>query len=84
MVRSLESDGLVARSKNPRDARSMVVKLTPRGVRLMRVAAPMHHAMIERRMMHVSTADRQRLMELLLAINRGFDEAAHDAAADGG
>jgi DNA-binding MarR family transcriptional regulator len=84
MVRSLESDGLVARSKNPRDARSMVVKLTPRGVRLMRVAAPMHHAMIERRMTHVSTTDRQRLMELLLAINRGFDEAAHDAAAGGG
>ncbi len=84
MVRSLERDGLVARSKNPLDARSMVVQLTPKGVELMRVAAPMHHATIERRMRHVSTADRERLMELLLAINRGFDEAAHERAADGG
>jgi hypothetical protein len=35
-------------------------------------------------MQHVSTADRQRLMKLLLAINHGFDDAAHERAADGG
>jgi len=75
MVRSLERDGLVKRTKNPLDARSVVVRLTPKGIRLVRVAAPTHHAMIEERMRHVSSADRKRLMELLLAINRGFDEA---------
>jgi len=75
MVRTLERDGLVRRTRNPRDARSVVVRLTPKGLRLVHAAAPVHHAMIEQRMQHVSTADRRRLMELLLAINRGFDEA---------
>jgi DNA-binding MarR family transcriptional regulator len=74
MVRGLERDGLVKRTKNPRDARSVVVKLTPRGVRLIQVAAPMHHKMIERKLRHVSTDDRRHLMDLLLAVNRGFEE----------
>jgi DNA-binding MarR family transcriptional regulator len=72
MVRRLERDGLVKRTKNPRDARSVVVKLTPKGVRLMQLAAPMHHKMIEEKLRHISTADRQRLMDLLLAIDRGL------------
>lgn len=75
MVRSLERDGLVKRTRNPRDARSVVVRLTAKGVRLVRTAAPVHHAMIERRMQHVSKTDRRRLMGLLLAINHGFDQA---------
>ena len=74
MVQRLERDGLVKRTKNPRDARSVVVKLTPKGVKLMQVAAPMHHKMIEEKLRHVSTADRRHLMDLLLSINRGFEE----------
>jgi DNA-binding MarR family transcriptional regulator len=74
MVRGLERDGLVKRTKNPRDARSVVVKLTPRAVRLMQTAAPMHHKMIEQKLRHVSTDDRRHLMDLLLAVNRGFEE----------
>jgi DNA-binding MarR family transcriptional regulator len=72
MVRRLERDGLVKRTKNPRDARSVVVKLTPKGVRLMQLAAPMHHRMIEERLRHISTADRRQLMDLLLAIDRSL------------
>jgi len=77
MVRTLERDGLVKRTKNPLDARSIVVRLTPKGIRLMKTAAPIHHKMIEQKMKHVSRADRRRLMELLLSINRGFEEAEH-------
>ena len=74
MVRRLERDGLVKRTKNPRDARSVVVKLTPKGIRLVQTAAPIHHKMIEQKLKHVSTPDRRRLMDLLLSINRGFEE----------
>ena len=66
MVQRLERDGLVKRTKNPSDARSMVVKLTPKGVKLMQTAAPMHHKMIEEKLRFVPTADRRRLMDLLL------------------
>ena len=82
MVQRLERDGLVKRTKNPRDARSVIVKLTPKGVKLMQVAAPMHHLMIEEKLRHVSTADRRHLMDLLLAINRGFDEENETDATD--
>lgn len=78
MVRSLERDGLVKRTRNPRDARSVVVRLTAKGIRLVRAAAPVHHAMIEQRMAHVSRADRRRLMALLLEVNRGYRRAAGD------
>jgi DNA-binding MarR family transcriptional regulator len=72
MVRRLERDGLVKRTKNPRDARSVVVKLTPKGVRLMQTAAPIHHRKIEEKLRQVSTADRHHLMDLLLAIDRSL------------
>ncbi len=75
MVRTLERDGLVKRTKNPLDARSVVVRLTPKGIRLMKRAAPIHHRMIEQKMKHVPTADRRRLMELLLSVSRGFEGA---------
>jgi len=83
MVRSLELDGLVKRTKNPDDARSMVVKLTPKGVRLMKTAAPMHHKTIEQKMKFLSKADRERLMDLLLTINRGFDAVEESARSAG-
>jgi DNA-binding MarR family transcriptional regulator len=72
MVQRLERDGLVKRAKNPRDARSVVVKLTPKGVRLVQTAAPIHHRKIEEKLRHVSTTDRRKLMDLLLAIDRGL------------
>lgn len=72
MVRRLERDGLVKRMKNPRDARSVVVKLTPKGYKLVHATAPMHHKMIEEKLKGVSTEDRRKLMDLLLAVHRGF------------
>jgi DNA-binding MarR family transcriptional regulator len=83
MVRGLERDGLVRRTKNPRDARSVVVKLTPKGIRLMQRAAPVHHKMIEQKLRYVSTAERRQLMELLLAVNRGFEDENDERAGDG-
>jgi DNA-binding MarR family transcriptional regulator len=83
MVRTLERDRLVKRTRNPRDARSVVVRLTAKGVRLVRAAVPVHHAMIEERMQHVTLADRKRLMDLLLAVNHCFDRAATSSPSSG-
>jgi hypothetical protein len=47
----------------------------------MRIAAPLHHRMIEEKLWHLSTADRRHLMELLLSINRGFDATKAPAAS---
>ena len=73
MVRTLERAGLVRRVKNPADARSMMVTLSAKGARIMKAAAPLHHAALEERLKVLSRKDRQQLMKLLLAVSRGFD-----------
>jgi DNA-binding MarR family transcriptional regulator len=73
MVHSLERDGFVERTKNPRDGRSMLVKLTPKGIATMKQALPKHHSAIETGMRFLSKDERETLMSLLMKIDRGFD-----------
>lgn len=73
MIASLEGDGLVSRSENPNDRRSMVVKLTRRGTRLLERSFPLHHRNMERVLQDVSIADRATLLRILLEIGVGLD-----------
>lgn len=75
MVRSLEDAGLVKRVKNPADGRSVIVTLTPKGVKLARRAIPANHRVLERKLKNLSLAQRENLIGLLLAVIDGFDEA---------
>ena len=80
MVRSMERDGWVKRIKNPSDARSMMVKITAKGMRVVKAAAPLHHAELEDRMKFLTRSDRGTLTSLLLLVNRGFEEGREAAS----
>jgi DNA-binding MarR family transcriptional regulator len=73
MISTLERDGLVARSKNPADGRSLLVSLTAKGLSTIEAALPVHHANIEAGMRGVSAAERTQLLEILLKVNAGFE-----------
>lgn len=83
MVRSLEQDGLVKRRKNPLDARSVVVRLTPKGVRRVRTAIPVHHRTIEAKLRFLSEAKRRQLLALLVDVDRGFVDTLPPARQNG-
>jgi DNA-binding MarR family transcriptional regulator len=76
MIAALERDELVIRSENPNDGRSMVVKLTRRGTRLLERAFPLHHENMERILEGVSVADRATLLRIVLQIGAGLERGS--------
>jgi DNA-binding MarR family transcriptional regulator len=77
----LEYAGLIERSVNPADGRSLFVTLAPRGVELTDLVAPLHLAN-ERRLLAGLTAEEQHtLAELLRKLLIGFERDLPSPAA---
>jgi DNA-binding MarR family transcriptional regulator len=72
-IDGLERDGLVRRTPNPNDRRSMVVRLTPRGRKRVEEAVPVRYDDTEVGMGVLSLDERAQLASLLLRISAGFD-----------
>jgi DNA-binding MarR family transcriptional regulator len=73
MINALVKDGLVQRLANPRDRRSSLVRLTPKGKRIAEQAVPLHCGSIELGLRDISAKDRKELVRLLLLVNAGFE-----------
>lgn len=76
MIGTLERAGLAKRKRNPDDARSVVVTLTPKGVATVRRALPAHHIAINSRLKGLTKTQQRSLLSLLEAVREGFDESA--------
>jgi len=64
-VDRLAKIGLVERSANPADGRSLLVGLTPQGLARLRAAQVTHHAVVREALLnHLSERDQKRLGEL--------------------
>ncbi|MGY1602068.1 MarR family winged helix-turn-helix transcriptional regulator [Geodermatophilus sp. SYSU D00815] len=72
-VQLLEGRGLVVRRPDPADGRYGVVELTEAGRELVDRAVADHVAGLDRMLADVPPADRQRLTELLAAVERAAD-----------
>jgi DNA-binding MarR family transcriptional regulator len=81
MVRTLERDGFVKRTRNPEDGRSMMVTLTAKGIRTIKAAAPQHHAALEERLNVLTPSHRRTLMSLLMLVHEGFEIAGKTTPA---
>ena len=79
MIATLMRDGFVTRKRNPDDARSMLITLTPKGVETMRIAFPIHHEAINVRMKLLSKTKQRALMDLLQSVRVGFE--AYDSSS---
>ncbi len=78
IVTALERDGLVRRTGNPADGRSVVAKITRKGRALIGKTFPVHHRNIERGLAPLSPAERRTLADLLAKVGVGF-EAYNDS-----
>ena len=65
-VRRMQQAGLLRRSPNPADARSVIICLTPRGRRAIEAAAPKHVSDVRRHFVDLLTAEE---LETLAAIS---------------
>lgn len=72
MINSLERDGLIVRKQNPLDARSSVIRLTPRGRELYQKAFHLHHRQLEEKMVALTPAERGQLVNLLTRLGEAF------------
>jgi DNA-binding MarR family transcriptional regulator len=73
IIDSLESDGLVKRTQNPDDRRSMVVRLTAKGRRRTEEAFPLRYRDAEKGMAALDGPERAQLVSLLLRVSAAFD-----------
>jgi MarR family transcriptional repressor of emrRAB len=73
MVAALERDKLLRRIAPKDDRRSVAVRLTARGRKLVEEAMPLRIAMVGEVFQYLSTADRAQLVESLLKIGEGLD-----------
>ncbi|MGI6535689.1 MAG: MarR family winged helix-turn-helix transcriptional regulator [Eggerthellaceae bacterium] len=65
VVRNLERDGLLSRTRNPADARSQLLGLTDAGRRKVAEIWPAHNAQLKELFAALSPAERQSLAALL-------------------
>ena len=70
----MEAEALVERRASPKDRRSFQVRMTARGRRLFASMAEDHMRWIDDALLGVPTADKQRLIELLVAVRRRLGE----------
>lgn len=77
----LEHNHVVSREPDPANARSSLVRLTDKGLRLFDEIAPAHLANEDRLLSALSPAERQQLADLLRRLLAGFESATTDVAA---
>lgn len=77
----LEHSQVVSREPDPASARSSLVRLTGKGLRLFDDIAPVHLANEDRLLSALSPAERQDLADLLRRLLAGFEAATTDVAA---
>ena len=77
MIAVLQRDGFVRRVTNRDDARSVIVRLTPKGRKTAQTTVPIHQRMIEEALRDLTIDERKTLVELLLKVGEGFDRQNH-------
>ena len=77
----LEHSQIVSREPDPANARSSLVRLTAKGLRLFDDIAPAHLANEDRLLSALTPAERQNLADLLRRLLAGFESASTDVAA---
>lgn len=73
MVKALESDGFLRRSAHPEDRRSVLVRLTAKGRKIVEAAMPLHFRDMQAGLRVLSPREREVLAGLLLKLGTGFD-----------
>lgn len=68
LIDTLESDGLVQRTQDPRDRRKTVVKLAPRASKLLAKILPGHFQLMAAVLLPLNHAERELLVSLLQRI----------------
>ncbi|CAB4243809.1 MarR family transcriptional regulator [Methylacidimicrobium sp. AP8] len=81
VVDNLERRSLVGRQRNPRDRRSITVRLTPEGLRLIRRVFPGHAARITALLAVLSPEEQAELGRLCRKLGRGAAEQAGTESA---
>ncbi len=77
----LEHNHIVSRESDPANARSSLVRLTDKGLRLFDEIAPAHLANEDRLLSALSPPERQQLADLLRRLLAGFESVTTDVAA---
>ena len=77
----LEHHQIVSREPDPANARSCLVRLTGKGLKLFDDIAPVHLANEDRLLSALSPAERQNLADLLRRLLAGFESGSTDVAA---
>lgn len=65
VIKNLEKNGLVARESNPKDKRSYVVSLTPKGRELIKSIFPKHMKMLAKNLSILSKEEKDNLLATL-------------------
>ena len=65
VIKNLEKNGLVARESNPKDKRSYVVSLTPKGRELIKSIFPKHMKILAKNLNVLSKAEKDNLLATL-------------------
>jgi DNA-binding MarR family transcriptional regulator len=82
MMTLLQRDGLVRRATNRDDARSVVVRLTPKGRKVAETTIPIHQRMTEEALRDLTLDERKTLVDLLVKVGEGYDrQNYHDSAS---
>ncbi len=72
LVDTLEKDGLVARRSDPGDRRTVLVRLTAAGRKLLGAMVPGYFAFVTKMMQPLNRTERSQLVALLQKIQRGL------------
>jgi DNA-binding MarR family transcriptional regulator len=75
LVDALEQDGLVRRGPHPKDRRSQVIRLTPKGRRSFTEMIPTHEEWVDQLMGGMSRADLASLLQLLGRLKASVQDA---------
>jgi DNA-binding MarR family transcriptional regulator len=75
LVDALEQDGLVRRGPHPKDRRSQVIRLTPKGRRSFADMVPTHEQWVDQLMGGVGRAELGSLLQLLGRLKASVQEA---------
>jgi DNA-binding MarR family transcriptional regulator len=76
-VRRLEDAGMVTRTVDPKDARAVLIRITPRGVAALQQARLDRGAAVDPYLERLSEADRESLAAAVDVMRRLIDDATH-------
>ena len=82
IVTALERDGLVKRTFNPKDGRSVVAALTRKGRTLIEKSFRVHHNNLERGLADLTAGERKMLADLLEKVGSSFESAFRDDVSE--